>query len=129
MNKKIKMKENDNDKIPFTNFDIDESKMRPLISHQQLKDIKQAHDEHDQELLDQLNMKTKQIKEGQKMMKNILKNQEPLLETVNEDMDRVDNKMKMENNKLKLYLEKSSTTCLYWIIGIELLILFLLFLM
>jgi hypothetical protein len=48
---------------------------------------------------------------------------------VNEDMDRVENKMQMENNKLKLYLEKTSTNCLYWVIGIELLILFLFFLM
>lgn len=129
MNKKIKMKENDNDKIPFTNFDIDESKMRPLISHQQLKDIKQAHDEHDQELLDQLNMQTKQITEGQKMMKNILQKEKPLLEQVDQDMDRVENKMKMENNRLKLYLEKTSTNFLYWVIGIELFILFLLFMM
>jgi hypothetical protein len=62
-------------------------------------------------------------------MKNILQKEKPLLETVNEDMDRVENKMQMENNKLKLYLEKTSTNCLYWVIGIELLILFLFFLM
>jgi len=127
LNENIKMKENEDNN--YTNFDIDESKMKPKITNQQLKQIKQNHDIQIEESFNQLNMQTKQIKEGQKMMKNILKNQEPLLETVNEDMDRVDNKMKMENNKLKLYLEKSSTTCLYWIIGIELLILFLLFLM
>ena len=126
LNENIKMKENEDNN--YTNFDIDESKMKPQITNQQLKQIKQNHDMQIEESFNQLNMQTKQIKEGQKMMKNILKNQEPLLETVNEDMDRVDNKMKMENNKLKLYLEKSSTTCLYWIIGIELLILFLLFL-
>jgi hypothetical protein len=74
-------------------------------------------------------MQAKQIKEGQNLMKNILQKEKPLLETVNEDMDRVENKMQMENNKLKLYLEKTSTNCLYWVIGIELLILFLFFLM
>ena len=62
-------------------------------------------------------------------MKNTLKNQEPLLDTINEDLDKVDNKMKMENNKLKYYLEKTSTNCLYWVIGIELFILFLFFLL
>ena len=119
----------ENDKIPYTNFEIDESNMKPKISNQQLKEIKQKHDVQDEELLNELNMQTKQIKEGQNLMKNILKNEQPLLDTVNEDIDRVDNKMKMENNKLKLYLEKTSTNCLYWIIGIELLILFLFFLM
>ena len=33
------------------------------------------------------------------------------------------------SNMIKLYLEKTSTNCLYWVIGIELLILFLFFLM
>jgi len=121
------MKENDD--VTYTKFDIDESHMKPKITNQQLQQIKQEHDIHYEESLNQLNMQTKQIREGQNMMKNILKNQEPLLENVNEDIDRVDNKMKMENNKLKLYLEKTSTSCLYWIIGIELFILFLLFMM
>ena len=121
------MKENNN--IPYTNFEIDESKMRPKITNQQLKQIKQKHDIQYEESLNELNMQTKQIKEGQNLMKNILKKEAPLLEQVNEDVDRVDNKMRMENNKLKLYLEKTSTNCLYWVIGIELLILFLFFLM
>ena len=125
---KIKnMKENDN--IPYTNFEIDESKMKPKITNQQLKQIKQKHDIQYEESLNELNKQTKQIKEGQNMMKNILKKEAPLLEQVNDDIDRVDNKMRMENNKLKLYLEKTSTNCLYWVIGIELLILFLFFLM
>ena len=119
----------ENDKIPYTNFDINESNKKTKISNQQLFEIKQRHDNQDEELLNQLNMQTKQIKEGQKLMKNILKKEEPLLDQVNDDMDRVDDKMRMENNKLKLYLEKTSTNCLYWVIGIELLILFLFFLM
>ena len=127
LNEHKKMKEND--KIPYTNFEIDESNMKPKITNQQLYEIKQKHDNQDEELLNQLNNQTKQIKEGQNLMKNILKKEQPLLDTVNDDMDRVENKMKMENNKLKLYLEKTSTNCLYWVIGIELLILFLLFLM
>ena len=119
----------ENDKTPYINFEIDESNMKTKITDQQLKEIKQKHDNQDEELLNQLNMQTKQIKEGQNLMKNILKKEQPLLDAVNEDIDRVDNKMKMENNKLKLYLEKTSTNCLYWIRGIELLILFLFFLM
>ena len=125
---KIKNKK-ENDNIPYTNFEIDESKMKPKITNQQLKQIKQKHDIQYEESLNELNKQTKQIKEGQNMMKNILKKEAPLLELVNDDIDRVDNKMRMENNKLKLYLEKTSTNCLYWVIGIELLILFLFFLM
>ena len=127
LNEHKKMKETD--KIPYTNFEIDESNMKPKLSDQQLYEIKQKHDNQDEELLNQLNNQTKQIKEGQNLMKNILKKEQPLLDNVNDDMDRVENKMKMENNKLKLYLEKTSTNCLYWVIGIELFILFLLFLM
>ena len=119
------MKENEN--IPYTNFEIDESNMKPKISNQELKQIKQAHDKQDQKSLDQLNMQTKQIIETQLIMKNTLQNEKPLLEQIDQDMDRVENKVKMENNKLRLYLEKTSTNCLYWIIGIELFILFLLF--
>ena len=119
----------ENEEINYEKFDIDESHMKPKITDQQLKQIKQNHDLQYDESLNQLNMQAKQIKEGQNLMKNTLKNQEPLLENVNEDIDRVDNKMKMENNKLKLYLEKTSTNCLYWVIGIELVILFLFFLM
>ena len=99
------------DKIPYTNFEIDESNMKPKLSDQQLYEIKQKHDNQDEELLNQLNNQTKQIKVGQNLMKNILKKEQPLLDNVNDDMDRVENKMKME------------------IIGIELFILFLLFLM
>ena len=119
----------ENDKIPYTDFEIDKSNVKPKITNQQLSQIKQTHDKQDEELLNQLNIQTKQIKEGQNMMKDILKKEAPLLDTVNEDIDRVENKMKMENNKLKLYLEKTSTNCLYWVIGIELVILFLFFLM
>ena len=115
--------------IPYTNFEIDESNMKPLITNQELKQIKKTHEQQDEELFEQLNMQTKQIKEGQKLMKNILKNEKPLLDQVDQDMDRVENKMKMETNKLKIYLEKTPTNCLYWVIGIELLILFLLFMM
>ena len=102
---------------------------KPNITNQQLYEFKQNHDIQTEESLNLFNMQAKQIKEGQNLMKNILQKEKPLLETVNEDMDRVENKMQMENNKLKLYLEKTSTNCLYWVIGIELLILFLFFLM
>ena len=122
------MDEDENKKIPYTNFEIDESHMKPKkITNEQLMEIKQKHDQQDEELLNQLGMQSKQIKEGQKMIKHVLKSQEPLLDNINEDFDRVERKMHMENNKLKAYLEKTSTNCLYWVIGIELLILFFFF--
>ena len=124
------MKENNN--IPYQEFDTNENNMKsnkPNITNQQLYEFKQNHDIQTEESLNLFNMQAKQIKEGQNLMKNILQKEKPLLETVNEDMDRVENKMQTENNKLKLYLEKTSTNCLYWVIGIELLILFLFFLM
>ena len=122
------MKENDN--VPYTNFEIDESNMRPKkITNEQLMQIKQKHDQQDEELLNQLSEQAKQIKEGQKMISHVIKSQEPLLDNIHEDFDHVERKMKMENNKLKAYLEKTSTNCLYWIIGIELLILFFFFMM
>ena len=122
------MDEDENKKIPYTNFEIDESHMKPKkITNEQLMEMKKKHDQQDKELLSQLGMQTKQIKEGQQMIKHVLKSQDPLLDNVNEDFDRVERKMKMENNKLKAYLEKTSTNCLYWVIGIELLILFFFF--
>ena len=118
----------ENDKIPYTNFEIDESNMRPKkITNEQLMQIKQKHDQQDEELLNQLSGQAKQIKEGQKMISHVIKSQEPLLDNIHEDFDHVERKMKMENNKLKAYLEKTSTNCLYWVIGIELFILFLFF--
>ena len=122
------MDEDENKKIPYTNFEIDESHMKPKkITNEQLMEIKQKHDQQDEELLNQLGMQSKQIKEGQKMISHVLKSREPLLDNINEDFDRVERKMQMENNKLKAYLEKTSTNCLYWVIGIELLILFFFF--
>ena len=122
------MEEKESEKIPYTNFEIDESHMKPKkITNEQLMEIKQKHDQQDEELLNQLGMQSKQIKEGQKMISHVLKSQEPLLDNINEDFDRVERKMQMENNKLKAYLEKTSTNCLYWVIGIELLILFFFF--
>ena len=116
------MKENDN--VLYTNFEIDESNMKPKkITNEQLMQIKQKHDQQDEELLNQLSGQAKQIKEGQKMISHVIKSQEPLLDNIHEDFDHVERKMKMENNKLKAYLEKTSTNCLYWVIGIELLIL------
>ena len=124
------MKEKENEKIPYTNFEIDESNMKPKkITNEQLMEIKQKHDQQDEELLYQLSGQAKQIKEGQKMISNILKKQDPLLDNIHQDFDNVERKMQMENNKLKAYLEKTSTNCLYWVIGIELLILFFLFMM
>ena len=122
------MKNNDN--VQYTNFEIDESHMKPKkITNEQLIQIKQKHDKQDEELLNQLSGQAKQIKEGQKLISHVIKQQEPLLDNINEDFDKVERKMQMENNKLKAYLEKTSTNCLYWIIGIELLILFFFFMM
>ena len=122
------MKENDN--VQYTNFEIDESNMKSKkITNEQLIQIKQKHDQQDEELLNQLSGQAKQIKEGQKMISHVIKSQEPLLDNIHEDFDHVERKMKMENNKLKAYLEKTSTNCLYWVIGIELLILFFFFMM
>ena len=104
--------------------------MKPKkITNEQLMKIKQKHDQQDEELLAQLSGQAKQIKEGQKMIKHVLKQQDPLLDDIHQDFDNVERKMKMENNKLKAYLEKTSTNCLYWVIGIELLILFFFFMM
>ena len=120
----------EDEKVPYTNFEIDESHMKPKkITNEQLIQIKQKHDKQDEELLNQLSGQAKQIKEGQKLISHVIKQQEPLLDNINEDFDKVERKMQMENNKLKAYLEKTSTNCLYWIIGIELLILFFFFMM
>ena len=120
----------ESEKVPYTNFEIDESNMKPKkITNDQLMKIKQKHDQKDEELLNQLSGQAKQIKEGQKMISHVLKSQEPLLDNIHEDFDHVERKMRMENNKLKAYLEKTSTNCLYWVIGIELLILFFFFMM
>ena len=124
------MEEKESEKIPYTNFEIDESNMKPKkITNEQLMKIKQKHDQQDEQLLAELSGQAKQIKEGQKMISNVLKQQDPLLDNIHQDFDNVERKMKMENNKLKAYLEKTSTNCLYWVIGIELLILFFFFMM
>ena len=125
------MEENENEKIPYTNFEIDESNMKKpkKITNEQLMQFKQRHDQQDEELLNQLSGQAKQIKEGQKMISHVIKQQDPLIDNINEDFDNVERKMKMENNKLKAYLEKTSTNCLYWVIVIELLILFFFFMM
>lgn len=123
------MKENDKDNVPYTNFEIDTSHMKSndKVTNEQLMQLKKKHEEQDDELLTELSGQAKQIKEGQKMINSVLKQQDPLLENLHDDFDHVENKMKMENNKLKAYLEKSSTSCLYWIIGVELITLFLFF--
>ena len=124
------MEENNEEKVPYTNFEIDESNMKKKkISNEQLMELKKKHDMQDEELLNQLRGQAKQIKEGQKMISHVIKQQDPLIDNINEDFDNVERKMKMENNKLKAYLEKTSTNCLYWVIGIELAILFFFFMM
>ena len=123
------MKESDNNQ-PYLNFDIDESKMhKKEITEGQLLEMKKIHDQNDDVLLEQLSGQAKQIKEGQLVIKQVIKQQDPLLENINEDFDRVGNKLQMENNKLKKYLEKTSTSCLYWVIGIQLFTLFFFFMM
>ena len=48
------MKENDS--VPYTNFEIDESNMKPKkITNEQLMQIKQKHDQQDEELLKKVN--------------------------------------------------------------------------
>ena len=124
------MEEKESAKIPYTNFEIDESNMKPKkITNEQLMKIKQKHDQQAEQLLAELSGQAKQIKEGQKMISHVLKQQDPLLDNIHQDFDNVERKMNMENNKLKAYLEKTSTNCLYWVIGIELLILFFFFMM
>lgn len=124
------MEETNDDKIPYTNFEIDESNMKKKkITNEQLMELKKKHDMQDEELLNQLSGQAKQIKEGQKMISHVIKQQDPLIDNINEDFDKVERKMRMENNKLKAYLETTSTNCLYWVIGIELVILFFFFMM
>ena len=83
----------------------------------------------DDYLLEQLLGKSKQIKEGQLLIKDELNNQEPLLNKIDQKMDNLESRMKKSNNKLASYLEKSSDSCLYWTIGIELVLLFIFFML
>ena len=72
------MEEKESEKIPYTNFEIDESHMKPKkITNEQLMEIKQKHDQQDEELLAELSGQAKQIKEGQKMISHVLKKSRP----------------------------------------------------
>jgi len=131
-NKTFQNKNNENkDTIPYETFEIDTSrknKNNPLTVEQFLQYNKQ-HDKKDEELFETLHSQAKRIKEGQKAINHELNNQEPLLDNLNNDMDRVENKMIKQTNQLKNYLERTSNSCLYWTIGIEFAILLLFALM
>ncbi|MCQ2819178.1 MAG: hypothetical protein MJ252_18090, partial [archaeon] len=58
--------------------------------------------------------KSKQIKEGQYLIKEELNAQEPLINKIDEKVDKLENKMIKSKNYLAEYLEKSSNKCLYW---------------
>ena len=130
MNNEIKNKEKNNN-IPYETFEIDTSKVNknnPLTVEQFLQ-YKKQHDKQDEELFSTLHSQAKRIKEGQKAINHELNNQEPLLDNLHNDMDRIEGKMIKQTNQLKNYLEKTSNSCLYWTIGIEFLILLLFALM
>ena len=115
-------------KVPYETFEIQEPPSKPM-THQEFQMFKAKQNQKDDQLLDELHNQAKRIKEGQLLIKNTLKSQEPLLEQIDNDMDRVGTKMEKSNNVLEKYLEKSSDSCLYWTIGIELVILFLFFML
>lgn len=117
-----------NNHVPYTNFEIEEPK-KPITTNEQFLQYKKQHDQKDEEIIQELRNNAKRIKEGQLLIKHTLGKQEPLLSTIDEDMDRIGNKMVRSENVLKKYLEKSSDSCLYWTIGIELLVLFLFFML
>ena len=122
---------NNNNDTPtiYTSFEIEEPKKPNIKTQEQFLKFKQEHDQRDELLLEELHKNAKQIKQGQLLIKNTLQNQEPLLNNIDQDMDKLDSKMVRSNNILANYLEKSSNSCLYWAIGIELLFLFLFFML
>ena len=130
MNNEIKNKEKNNN-IPYETFEIDTSKVNKnnKMTTEQFLQYKKEHDKKDEELFETLHSQAKRIKEGQKAINHELNNQEPLLDNLHNDMDRIEGKMIKQTNQLKNYLEKTSNSCLYWTIGIEFLILLLFALM
>jgi hypothetical protein len=130
MNNEIKNKEK-NYNIPYETFEIDTSKVNKnnRMTTEQFLQYKKEHDKKDEELFSTLHSQAKRIKEGQKAINHELNNQEPLLDNLHNDMDRIEGKMIKQTNQLKNYLEKTSNSCLYWTIGIEFLILLLFALM
>ena len=103
--------------------------MNNKMTTEQFLQYKKEHDKKDEELFSTLHSQAKRIKEGQKAINHELNNQEPLLDNLHNDMDRIEGKMIKQTNQLKNYLEKTSNSCLYWTIGIEFLILLLFALM
>ena len=103
----------------YTNFDF--SNENNFLA------FKKKNDEKEEELLSQLKIQAKQIKNGQKLINSELVSQEPLISQLDEDMNKLDTKMVRQTNTLKKYLEKTSDSCLYWTIGIEIFTLFLFF--
>ena len=130
MNNEIKNKEKKNN-ISYETFEIDKNKVNKnnKMTTEQFLQYKKEHDKKDEELFSTLHSQAKRIKEGQKAINHELNNQEPLLDNLHNDMDRIEGKMIKQTNQLKNYLEKTSNSCLYWTIGIEFLILLLFALM
>ena len=122
------MKDNNINKVPYTTFEIEQPK-KPIKTLEQFQEYKKKQDMKDSETLEEIRNNDKRIKEGQLLIKSTLEKQEPLLTHIDEDMDRIDNKMVRSENVMKKYLEKTSDSCLYWTIGIELVLLFLFFML
>ncbi len=81
------------------------------------------------ELYDQIRGTAKKIKNGAVQIRDEMKLQEPLISDLERNIDKVENKMKRTENKLATYLNKSSSSCLYWTIFIEFILLILFFAM
>ena len=102
MNNEIKNKEKNNN-IPYETFEIDTSKVNKnnRMTTEQFLQYKKEHDKKDEELFSTLHSQAKRIKEGQKAINHELNNQEPLLDNLHNDMDRIEGKMIKQTNQLK----------------------------
>ena len=110
---------NNNNYNNYTNFDVS--------NENNFLEFKKKNDEQEEKLLSQLKIQAKQIKKGQKLINSELVSQEPLINQIDDDMNNLDSRMIKQTNTLKKYLEKTSDSCLYWTIGIEIFFLFLFF--
>ncbi len=81
------------------------------------------------ELYDHIRGTAKKIKTGAVQIRDEMQLHEPLMNDLERNIDKVDSKMKRAENKLANYLKKSSSSCLYWTILIEFILLILFFAM
>jgi hypothetical protein len=61
-------------------------------------------------------------------IENEIKNQKPMLEDLEKQMDRVDGRMKRAKEKLNQYVEKSSNSCLLTALCLQLVLMLILIL-